>query len=414
MPFWAGFPVKIASAARLSLCQTPKIFMDIDDNAKNALHYLCKIIAVECILKGVLLRMASLDFSRLKQLFRRAAAGEELTIGFLGGSITQGSLATEPGSTYAFRVYEWFVDTFPDSRFHYVNGGIGGTDSFYGVSRAVTDLLMYQPDFVVVDFSVNDTKLPFRQETYEGVLRKLLAWPSHPAVVLLNNIYYDTGLTAEDDHVAVGNHYGVPHVSIRDSVYRDLKAGRYTQVQLTPDGLHPNDFGHGLVAGEIVKLLEEANARRDEPEEEHPFPAPLTANAYENARRLTIRDICPQLAGFRADPAEKLGHLDHWKNGWIGAAPGDKITFEVDASCIAVQYRKTIRRPALQAQLMLDGDTAHPILLDANFDEDWGDCLYLQPILHHGERKAHTVEITLLPAEATAPTEFYLMALITA
>ena len=90
------------------------------------------------------------------------------------------------------------------------------------------------------------------------------------------------------------------------------------------------------------------------------------------------------MEGFRADPEEKLGHLDHWKNGWVGQKPGDKITFEVDASCIAVQYRKTIRRPALRAQLVLDGDAAYPVLLDGNFDEDWGDCLYLQPILHHG------------------------------
>ena len=332
--------------------------------------------------------MNTSNFARLKELFRRAAAGQELTIGFLGGSITQGSLSTQPGNAYAFRVYQWFVDTFPQSKFHYVNGGIGGTSSHYGVARAVTDVLMYQPDFVAVDFSVNDLEVPFRQETYEGVVRKLLTWPSHPAVVLLNNIYYDTGETSQDEHNAVGDHYGVPHVSIRDSIYKDLRAGKYaSRTLLSPDGLHPK---------------------------EPAFPAPLTANAYENARRLTIRELSPKLEGFRADPEEKLGHLDHWKNGWIGQKPGDKITFEVDASCIAVQYRKTIRRPALRAQLVLDGDTAHAAVLDGNFDEDWGDCLYLQPILHHGEQKNHTVEITILPTEDETPTEFYLMALITA
>ena len=137
--------------------------------------------------------------------------------------------------------------------------------------------------------------------------------------MLLNNIYYDTGLTTEDDHVEVGSYYGVPHVSIRDSVYKDLHAGRYASRELlSPDGLHPNDFGHGLVAGEITRFLAGVNARRDEPEEELPFPAPLTANAYENARRLTIREICPKLEGFCADSAEKMGHLDHWKNGRIG------------------------------------------------------------------------------------------------
>ena len=186
--------------------------------------------------------MNTSNFARLKELLRRAAAGQELTLGFLGGSITQGSLSTQPGNAYAFRVYQWFVDTFPQSKFHYVNGGIGGTDSLYGVARAVTDVLMYQPDFVVVDFSVNDLEVPFRQETYEGVVRKLLAWPSHPAVVLLNNVYYDTGATAQDEHNAVGDHYGVPHVSIRDSIYKDLRAGKYaSRTLLSPDGLNPND-----------------------------------------------------------------------------------------------------------------------------------------------------------------------------
>ena len=54
------------------------------------------------------------------------------------------------------------------------------------------------------------------------------------------------------------------------------------------------------------------------------------------------------------------------------------------------------------------------ILLDGNLDEDWGDCLYLQPVLHHSEQKNYTVEITILPTEDETPTEFYLMALITA
>ena len=355
------------------------------------------------------------NFARLKNCLRRAARGEELTLGFFGGSITQGSLATAPENCYAYRVYRWWCETFPQATFHYVNGGIGGTSSHYGASRVVTDLLMYQPDFVVVDFSVNDLEVPFRQETYEGVVRRILGWPSAPAVVLLNNIYYDDGRTAQDEHVAVGDHYGVPHVSIRETIYAAMQAGRYTCAQLTPDGLHPNDFGHGLVADEICKLLAAVNARRDEPETAPTsLPAPLTANTYEQAQRLTIRECCPALAGFTADAAEKLGHLDHWKNGWIGHKPGDRITFTVEGGNITAQFRRTIRRPALRAALVLDGDRAHPVLLDGNFDEDWGDCLALTPVLHHGARGTHTIEITILDDGLADPTEFYLLALIVA
>ena len=42
------------------------------------------------------------------------------------------------------------------------------------------------------------------------------------------------------------------------------------------------------------------------------------------------------------------------------------------------------------------------------------DRIYLQPILHHGEQKTHTVELTILPTADEDPTEFYLLALIIA
>ena len=103
-----------------------------------------------------------------------------------------------------------------------------------------------------------------------------------------------------------------------------------------------------------------------------------------------------------------------FKNGWIGSKEGDRLLFETEASCIAVQYRKTIRHPARKAELILDGDTKHPVLLDGNFDEDWGDCLYLEPVLHHGEYGKHTVEIRVLPDEFENAEPLYLMALIIA
>lgn len=167
--------------------------------------------------------------------------------------------------------------------------------------------------------------------------------------------------------------------------------------------------------GELtIAFLERVRARMDEPENAQPFPAPLTANAYEHARRLTIREAFPRLSGFRADPREKTGHLDFFKNGWIGGRPGDAISFEVEASCIAAQYRRTIQKPALAARLVLDGDNENAILLDGSFDEDWDNCLALAPVLHHGKRKKHTVEITVEPSGAAQAQPFYLLSLILA
>ena len=56
--------------------------------------------------------MKRVDLARLKRCMQRAEKGGELTIGFLGGSITQGSLATEHESCYAYRVFRWWQELF--------------------------------------------------------------------------------------------------------------------------------------------------------------------------------------------------------------------------------------------------------------------------------------------------------------
>lgn len=358
--------------------------------------------------------------SKLLACMERAEKGEELTIGFLGGSITQGSLASSDTKPYAYLVYQWWCDAFPKAQFHYVNGGIGGTNSHFGVSRAVEDVLMYQPDVVFVDFSVNDEPEEFFRETFEGLLRRLLSWKNTLPVIVLNNVYYDSGKNAQKYHNEVAKHYGVPYVSILDTVYRRMAAGEYTREELTPDGLHPNDKGHALVAAELIRYLGQVKQKLGDIGlgsllgKEEGIPDPLTENAYQRAKRLTIRNCCPELEGFQADAREKMGHLDFFKNGWIGKKEGDKISFETEGSCIAVQYRKTIQKPSPVARLILDGDRNHAVTLDGNFEEDWGDCLYLETVLHHGEFKKHCIEIEIVRADEEDKVPFYLLSLIVA
>lgn len=363
--------------------------------------------------------------TRLKNLMKRAANGESLVIGFLGGSITQGSLSSTPKTCYAYLVYEWWKKSFPNAAFSFVNGGIGGTTSHYGGARAWKDVLCYRPDIVTVDFSVNDDANEFFEETYEGTLRRLLAAPSAPAVVVLNNVFYDTGKNAQNYHNRIADHYGIPHVSIKDTVYPDVESGKIVRADITPDNLHPNDKGHRLVADEICKLLDSIKAEMEEEtiageniegkstktEASVLLPAPLTENAYEHSRLIQIQDNEAILDGFLVDPIEKKGMIDIFKNGWTAAHTNDKISFEIECSCLAVQYRKSVQQPVPKAKAVIDGDEAHAVILDGNFTEDWGDCLYLEPLLHHAEKKVHRIEITVTDAKDIV-RPFYLVALI--
>lgn len=363
--------------------------------------------------------------TRLKNLMKRAANGESLVIGFLGGSITQGSLSSTPKTCYAYLVYEWWKKSFPNAAFSFVNGGIGGTTSHYGGARAWKDVLCYRPDIVTVDFSVNDDANEFFEETYEGTLRRLLAAPSAPAVVVLNNVFYDTGKNAQDYHNRIADHYGIPHVSIKDTVYPDVESGKIVRADITPDNLHPNDKGHRLVADEICKLLDSIKAEVEEEtiageniegkstktEASVLLPAPLTENAYEHSRLIQIQDNEAILDGFLVDPIEKKGMLDIFKNGWTAAHTNDKISVEIECSCLAVQYRKSVQQPVPKAKAVIDGDEEHAVILDGNFTEDWGDCLYLEPLLHHAEKKVHRIEITITDAKDIV-RPFYLVSLI--
>jgi lysophospholipase L1-like esterase len=348
------------------------------------------------------------------EVMRRAEAGEALTIGFLGGSITQGSLATEPKLCYAYRVFEWWCRTFPKASFSYVNAGIGATDSQFGCARAESDLLAYEPDFVIIEFSVNDDATPHYLETYEGLIRKVYDSRRKPAVLLVHNVCYDNGANAQLMHGKIARHYDLPAVSMQSCIYPELVAGRMENRDITPDDLHPNDKGHALVASVIIYDLEliAKEAQKPGTPECAKLPAPLTENAYQDSVRYQNTGCTPHLSGFTKDEAAQEGITDIFKHGWTASEKGAKIEFDVEGSCISVQYRKTMQLPAPVARLTIDHEDAHAILLDANFDETWGDKLELATVLEHGKKGMHHVAIELVETHEDDRLPFYLVSLI--
>lgn len=354
------------------------------------------------------------SLKRLQRVLERAENGEKLTLGFIGGSITQGSLASAPELCYAHRVCDWWRETFPQAEFTCVNAGIGGTTSQFGVARADEDLLAFEPDFVIVEFSVNDDSTEHFMETYEGLVRKIYASKTSPAVLLVHNVCYNNGSNAQLVHGRVARHYHLPSVSMQSTIYQEVVAGRIENRAITPDDLHPNDEGHRLVASVITYFIDRVRTealRSLEPELEE-LPAPLTKNAYEISRRWRNNNIVPELKGFVADREPQEHITDCFKYGWTAAQTGDAIVFTVPGSGIAVQYRKSVKLPAPVAEIIVDGDAAHAVRLDANFDETWGDKLELDTILEHGENREHKVEIRVTESHPDDAAPFYLVSVI--
>lgn len=353
---------------------------------------------------------------RIKRVINKAMSGDKITVGFIGGSITMGSLSSTPESCYAYLVYKWWKDKFPKADIRYINAGVGATTSQYGAARIERDILGFGPDIVFAEFSVNDRNEDFFKETYEGLVRRILLYRTEPALFLLNNVNYDDGRNAQEVHNEVGRYYDLPIVSMRESIYKEIEYGNICREEITPDNLHPNDAGHRLIAALIINRLEEILEERiNKPQAEAGYTVPgrpLTLNRYMNADILNNKTCSPLLRGFTADKTAKAGNWDIFRDGWRGLKEGDKISIDAEGSFISVQYRKYAKHPAPVAELVIDNDESSPVILDANFDETWGDCLYLQDIIKYGEAKMHNIKVTV--TKAVEGKDFYLASVIRA
>lgn len=346
------------------------------------------------------------DLSRLADVLRRARAGEDITIGVIGGSITQGySASNMETKSYASLLRDWWVETFPDSEITYVNAGVGGTSSYLGVHRVYEDLLVYEPDFVVVEFSVNDGNDFFYKKSYENLVRRILTSESEPAVMLLFMTMED-GTSAQDNDATVGFGYGLPMLSYRNAVLEEIKAGSFAWSDISPDNIHPNDMGHAIV-GELFDLyLSAVYYELDEMEEGvTPFNASvMTKEVYMDAALLDSQDITPDELGSFAE--QNVNYT--YPNDWYTESGEEGIRFTVEAAGIGIMYQKFINGSGGEFEVYIDGE--YCMTLNANFSGGWGDAIETTEVYSSSEKEVHTIEIK--KKEDSASSVFALLGLL--
>ena len=193
---------------------------------------------------------------RMKRAIQKARAGEDVTIAYIGGSITQGAGAKPiAANSYAYRSYEAFKQRFGagDGRnVHLVKAGVGGTSSELGLTRYEDDVLRkgtVEPDVVVIEFAVNDAGDETNGVCYESLALMAMEGPGRPAVVLLFSVFMDD-YNLQDNLSRVGFHYDLPMVSIKNAVTPQFyeKVPVITKRQFFYDLYHPSNDGHRIMA----------------------------------------------------------------------------------------------------------------------------------------------------------------------
>lgn len=339
------------------------------------------------------------DLSRLVQVLRRAQNGEEITIGFIGGSITEGRGAANIQDCYVSQVYKWWYDTFPQARFNVINAGVGGTSSYLGVHRVDAELLVHKPDLVFIEFAVNDTTTEFCTNSYENLIRKILMAESNPAVVLLFATN-EAGDSSEEPEADLGRHYDLPMISYGKAVLPELNVGGFAWYEIAEDVVHPNNRGHAIFAGLITTYLEDLYSKLDrisvKPEQlqRYELPEPKTPQVYQNAHIENAATITPL-----AELGYGIYNFNyHFLDNWYALEENSYLSFEVEASNIGILYQRTEEGTFGQYDIYIDG--VYVKTLDGNFVKYDGtetdtEELYASP---DGERAKHVITIVKNPA----------------
>ena len=216
--------------------------------------------------------------SRLSRLLRRAAGGADITVAYLGGSITEGFAAgARSPKCYASLSAENFKRSYcSGGTVNCRNNGLSGTPSVLGMLRAPEETLISEPDIIFIEFAVNDGRGAEYRRSYESLVRTCLTAENEPVVILLFT-YMENGHTCQDDQQEIGAHYDLGMISVRDAILPELEAGRMKWRDYAADDVHPSDAGHALIAEFIAKYFEKAAAAGSRA---YALPEPLQDGLY--------------------------------------------------------------------------------------------------------------------------------------
>lgn len=328
---------------------------------------------------------------RIKKALEKARNGEDITVAFIGGSITQGAGAVPINTKcYAYLAYEGICEiamkggAADKEKMHYIKAGVGGTPSELGMLRYDTDVLYdgaVTPDIVVVEFAVNDEGDETHGECYDSLVRKIYNGPGKPAVILMFAVFANDW-NLEERLCIVGETYDLPMVSARravvDQFYLSKEEGNVlAKSQFFYDLFHPTNAGHRIMADAILNMVKNADEADSEDELDISEIKPPIGGDFENVklidRKRTVGDAVVDCGAF-TDVDEEIQIVE--RNLDMTGSPefadnfmykpgneGGAITLEVTCKDLIVIFKDSASVLVGTADVYVDGnkvDTLDP------------------------------------------------------
>lgn len=362
--------------------------------------------------------------ARLKKAIEKARRGEEVTIGFIGGSITQGAGAIPINTEcYAYKTFRGFCELAgrgTQENIHYIKAGVGGTPSELGMIRYEKDVLRdgsAVPDVVVVEFAVNDEGDETRGECYDSLVRKILGAENKPAVILLFAVFANDW-NLQERLSPVGRAYDLPMVSTLDGVteqfYFKPGCGRVvSKNQFFYDSFHPTNVGHTIMADGILHLLQVVDGQEADTDTlDLTQTAPPIGGAFEKVQLLDRRhhtelasvscgsfcEVDRELQAVERDMdlAGTPEFADNWAHrGTESGAAYRPFTMDIICESLVLVFKDSASNQVGCAEVWVDGEK---VLSADPHVNGWTHCN--PKICFKGrEKKSYHVEVRMAPGQ---------------
>lgn len=327
----------------------PQFVVDEPVNTESSAY--CKLVKQSLLHRG--------NNKRLKKAIDKARRGEDVTIAYIGGSITQGASAVPIHNTcYAYQSYSLFKKTFGNGNgehIHFIKTGVGGTPSELGMIRYERDVLRHgsvQPDVVIIEFAVNDRDDETNGICYESLVLRALLAPNKPAVILLFSVFINDW-NLQDRLAPVGMHYDLPMVSVKDALVEQFywskaEGNVITKRQYFYDSYHPTNIGHMFMADCLNFMFTMADAAIADQQDLDLVKPPIIGNDFvhinllDRAHNTHIAELIE--GGFHETDHElQLVEMDDQAE----AAPQFPYNWMHRANSGSASFKMTIRSKAL-------------------------------------------------------------------
>ena len=345
------------------------------------------------------------NLQRMKAFYEKLEKGEEVTVAFIGGSITEGMTAGA-SLCWAKLTYNALCEQYPNAKINYVNAGMSGTPSILGNIRAGRDVLCHKPDLTFVEFAVNDGMEQEYKDSYEALVRTLLEQEGSPAVALYFTVI-KSGHTCEKHMSEIGRAYGLPMVSLNNVLSVEFSEGRMTWEDYSDDESHPNVWGHEMTKDLIMNMMNKAKAKIAEGGIGDIEAIPEKWVNNDRFYGMKFFDDANPVEGFTMiDTGSFSGEKDtiqQFPNGWgamIAPPNAAPMKFTFEGKTLMLLYKCVKSKRGASLKVTVDGKETGSYSTQAN--DAWSNPVAVQ--VFTGDEGVHEVTIELVDIDGKLVT----------